>query len=270
MSLFLVASPIGNLKDITLRALETLKNADFIYCEDTRISQKLLLHYEIKANLRSFHKHSPKSKLDEILDLLKSDKNIAYLSDAGMPCISDPGFDLVSLAIENNIQYSIIPGASALTCAYAASTFENTKFTFVGFLDRNNFKSEIESIKNIDNPIIIYESPHRIEKLLKEILNILGDRKVTIAREISKIHESFLHGNLSDIIIHNEIQNPKGEFVIVLDGTKKENKNLSEDEIIKIAKKRLEEGEKISKIAKELSKMSSLSRNEIYKKLSLE
>ncbi len=268
MSLYLVASPIGNLKDISIRALETLEEADVIFCEDTRVSGNLLKHFDIKKKLTSYHEHSPKSKLDEILSLLKEDKDIAYLSDAGMPCISDPGKELVKLAIANNIEYTIIPGASAVVSAYAASNFDNNRFTFVGFLDRNNFKNELLELKNINNPIVIYEAPHRVAKLLKECLNVLGDRKITVAREITKLHESFLHGNVSEIIEHEEIKNPKGEFVIVIDGNNEEEKNLSNEDILNIGRKRLEDGEKLSSIAKDLAKISELSRNEIYIKLS--
>ncbi len=270
MALYLVGSPIGNLKDITLRALENLENADFIYCEDTRVSQKLLLHYKIKKPLFSYHKHSTESKLKEILKLLQEGNDIAYLSDAGMPCISDPGKDLIKLAIENNIYYSIIPGVSASITAYAASSFDNNRFTFIGFLDRNNYKKELENLKNIENPIIIYEAPHRIEKLLVEVLNTLGDRNITVAREITKVYESFLHGKTSEIIEHREIKNPKGEFVLIIEGSSQNEKELSKEEIIEIAKKRLNEGEKISLIAKEMAKLGSLSRNEIYKILSEE
>ncbi len=268
MALYLVASPIGNLKDITLRALECLENADYVYCEDTRVSQKLLSHYNIKSNLKSYHEHSDISKLEEILKLLKDGKEVAYLSDAGMPCISDPGKDLVNLAIKNGVEYSIISGASAGISAYAVSTFDSKKFTFVGFLDRNNFKNELENLKSIEHPILIYESPHRVEKLLKEILTVFGDRKISIAREISKIHESFLHGNISELINHDEIKNPRGEFVLVVEGNTRQEKTLSREEIIKIAKQRLKDGEKISLIAKEMAKTGEVSRNEIYKILS--
>ncbi len=266
--LYLVATPIGNLKDISLRALETLESADYIFCEDTRVSGKLLKHYDIKNKLSSYHEHSSKTKLDEILNLLKENKTIAYISDAGMPCISDPGKELVKLAIENNIEYTIIPGASAVVSAYAISNLANKRFSFVGFLDRNKFKSELAELKNINHPIIIYEAPHRVAKLLTEILNILGDRKITIARELSKLHESFLHGNVSEILEHDQIKNPKGEFVLVLEGCQQSEENLANEEILKLAQKRLAYGEKLSAIAKDLAKMGNLTRNDIYKALS--
>ncbi len=266
--LYLVASPIGNLKDISIRALETLEYVDFIYCEDTRVSGKLLKHYDIKNKLNSYHEHSTQAKIDEILNLLKNNKNIAYLSDAGMPCISDPGKELVKLAIENNIKYTIIPGASAVVSAYAISHLDNKRFSFVGFLDRNKFKEELSELQNLTHPIIIYEAPHRVAKLLKEILNILGDRKITVAREISKLHESFLHGKVSQIIEHEEINNPKGEFVLVLEGNHQIEEDLCDEDILKIGQKRLENGEKLSVIAKDLAKMGKMSRNDIYKKLS--
>ncbi len=268
MPLYLVATPIGNLKDISLRALEILENADVIYCEDTRVSGKLLSHYKIKARLSSYHEHSPESKLSEILSLLKEDKKIAYISDAGMPCISDPGKNLVKLAIENGFEYSIIPGASAVVSAFAISPFEDKRFTFAGFLDRKNFKKELDSLKNFKHPIILYESPHRIEKLLLEILNTLGDRKITVARELTKLHESFIHAKVSEVLKEEEIKHPRGEFVIVIDGNHKEAEELSNEDILKIAIKRIEDGEKLSSVAKELSKMGKMSRNDIYKTLS--
>ncbi len=267
--LYLVASPIGNLKDISLRALETLENVDFVYCEDTRVSGKLLSHYKIKAKINSYHEHSSKNKIDEILALLKEGKDIAYLSDAGMPCISDPGKELVKLAIEYQIDYTIISGASAAASAYAISNFDEGRFVFMGFLDRNNYSSELENIRGINYPLVIYESPHRVEKLLQEILRVLGDRKVSIAREISKLHESFLHARVSELLEHPEIKHPKGEFVVVLEGSSEEKETeLSDEDIIKIGKKRLADGEKLSSLAKDLSKMGRMSRNEIYKKLS--
>ncbi len=266
--LYLVATPIGNLKDISIRALETLENADYIFCEDTRVSGKLLKHYNIKSKLDSYHEHSSKSKLDEILALLKENKTIAYLSDAGMPCISDPGKELVKLAIEHHIDYTIIPGASAVVSAYAISNIDYNKFSFVGFLDRNKFKEELSELKNIKYPIIIYEAPHRIAKLLNEILNILGDRKITIAREITKLHESFLHGKVSQILAHEEVKKPKGEFVLVIEGNNQIEEDLCDEDILKIGKKRLEHGEKLSVVAKELAKIGSMSRNDIYRKLS--
>ncbi len=268
MPLYLVASPIGNLKDISYRAIDTLQHADYIYCEDTRVSSKLLSHYNIKSKLNSYHQHSSKQKLDEILLHLKNKENIAYLSDAGMPCISDPGKELVKLAIENQIEYTIIAGASAGVCAFAISQFMDSRFYFVGFLDRKKIQTELETFKNINVPIVVYESPHRIQNLLSEVLKILGDRKITIAREITKLYESFLHGKISELLEHDEIKNPKGEFVIVIEASKFEEINLSDDELINLAKKRLENGEKLSKISKELSKLGNLSRNEIYKILS--
>lgn len=268
MALYLVASPIGNLKDISLRALETLEQADLIYCEDTRISAKLLSHYKIKASLRSYHEHSPEAKRSEILSLLQGGKDIAYLSDAGMPCISDPGKELVKLAAEHGIKYTVIPGASAAVCAFAVSGMDETRFTFAGFLDRNRLRTELEALKDLKHPVIFYESPHRIQTLLQEMLAVLGNRKLSIARELSKLHESFLHGKISELLDHEEIKNPKGEFALVVEGNHEDAPSLSDEEILKIGRKRLEGGEKLSAIAKELAKMGSLSRAEIYKELS--
>ncbi|MDO4773073.1 MAG: 16S rRNA (cytidine(1402)-2'-O)-methyltransferase [Bacillota bacterium] len=268
MALYLVASPIGNLKDISLRALETLERADLIYCEDTRVSAKLLSHYKIKASLRSYHEHSPEAKRSEILSLLRDGKDIAYLSDAGMPCISDPGKELVKLAVEHDIEYTVIPGASAAVCAFALSGMDEARFTFAGFLDRNRVRAELEALKDLTHPVIFYESPHRVQALLEEMLAVLGDRRISIARELSKLHESVLHGTIGELLEHEEIRNPKGEFALVVEGSRAEALILSDQDILKIGRKRLEDGEKLSAIAKELAKMGSLSRAEIYKELS--
>lgn len=270
MGLFLVASPIGNLKDITLRALEVLERADLIYCEDTRVSSKLLSHYGIKTGLRSYHEHSPKQVLDEILSLLKEGKELCYLSDAGMPCISDPGKALVRLAIEHGLDYSILPGANAALSAFAISEFDSKRFSFGGFLERNSYRKELEEWKSLRHPIILYEAPHRIKTLLSEILEVLGDRRITVVRELTKIHESVLHDRVSALLEHEEILHPRGEFVLVIEGSREAKALLSSEDLLRIGKKRLEEGEKLSQIAKDLSKLGGMDRSEIYKELSKE
>lgn len=263
MPLFLVGTPIGNLGDITFRALETLKNSNIIYCEDTRVSSKLLSHFEIRKPLKSFHVHSKESVLEEITQNLESGLNISYISDAGMPCISDPGKELVILAIEKGFQYTVIPGPSALDTAYAGSMFQDTSFLFVGFTNKKNRIKQLESLKNQIVPMIFYESPHRVKQSIEDMLNIFGNRKITIARELTKIHESYIHTDIKSAIKHEEVKNARGEFVLVVEGAPLTKENLSRENIFKIAKERFESGEKISNIAKEMAN-EEVKRQEIY------
>ncbi len=265
MKLYLVPTPIGNLSDITFRAVEVLKSVDYIACEDTRVSGKLLMNYGIKAKLISHYVHNEKKSCEKIIELIKSGSSVAYISDAGMPAISDPGKALVLKAIKNNLDYTILPGASASTCAYAASKFEDGEFYFVGFVDRKNRKSKLDELSHIKAPIIFYESPHRIEKFLDDLLEVFGDRDISVLREISKMYESYIHGSISELLLNEEIKNPKGEFVVVVDKYIEKEVEFSDEEIISIAKNRLNDGEKLSDIAKDLSKITKYKKNEIYK-----
>ncbi len=268
MPLYLVATPIGNLGDITIRALDVLRESDLIYCEDTRVSAKLLSHYDIKKPLRSYHVHSPEGVIKSILKELELGKNISYVSDAGLPCISDPGKKLVLMAVENGIEYTVVPGPSAVDTAYAGSIFLDKEFVFVGFPDKKNRKKQFEELKNLQFPMVFYESPHRVEAVLRDMLSIFGNRKVSVGRELTKFYETYIHSDLESILEDSNIREPRGEFVIVLEGYKKQDVSLSSEEIFQLAKARLEAGEKISKIAKELSAKGKLSRQEIYVRLS--
>ena len=221
--LYLVPTPIGNMEDITLRALEILKMVDIIYAEDTRETLSLLKYYKIKKQIQSCHKYSEMKNKDKIIQILKSGKNIAYVTDRGTPLISDPGNVIVSNCIENNIDVISLPGPNALLPAINMSGLSNEKFLFYGFLNskKSIAKKELEKIKDIEYSIIFYESPFRIFETLNNIKDIFGDRMVAIVREISKIHEEVIRDTISNIL--NNYDKFKGEIVIVVEGLKKTN-----------------------------------------------
>ncbi len=263
--LYLIPTPIGNLGDITDRALEVLREVDCVACEDTRISGKLLNYFDIKKPLIKHHKHNEKSSAEQIIALVKEGKDIAYISDAGMPAISDPGKKLVKSAIQEDVEYSVLPGASAVVTAYAASMFDSNEFYFVGFIDRKKRREKLCKLQHIEAPIICYEAPHRVLDFLKDIRDVFGIRKISVLRELSKIHETYIHSTTEDILTHKDIVNPRGEFVIIIEGYVEKAISLSNDDILSLAKEMLKNGEKKSTIAKALAKKSdTISRNEIY------
>ena len=221
--LYFVATPIGNLGDISLRALETLKSVDVIACEDTRVSIKLLNHYQIKKQLISYHKFNEKVSAKGILNLLKEGKNVAVISDSGMPCISDPGSTLVDLLVSENQPYTVIPGANAGLCALILSGFNAKKFTFVGFLSENKKEKiiQIEDVKNFFGSLIIYVSPHNLLKDLSFLYDVLGDRKVCLVCEITKMFEKKYYFSLNNI---PELE-IKGEYVLIVEGASIDKQN---------------------------------------------
>lgn len=266
--LYLVATPIGNLEDITLRAIRILKEVDIIAAEDTRHTLGLLNHLKIKKTLISYYKETEKMKSEVLINRLLEGKNIALVSDAGTPIISDPGEEIVRQCIKYDIEIIPIPGACAFLNALICSGFRTNEFTFVGFLSANkkDKKSKLMEIKNENKTIILYEAPHKIIDTLECILEILGDRKIVLAREITKIHEEFIRGKVSEVL--NTINDIRGEFVILIEGTEKidETKeflnSLTLDEHYKYyLNKKLEKKEIIKKIAKD----RNTNKNEIYK-----
>ena len=265
--LYLVATPIGNLEDITLRALRILKEVDIIAAEDTRNTLKLLNHFEIKKPLISNHRHNEDDREDVLINKLKEGKNIAVVSDAGTPGISDPGEVIVKKAIEENIEVIPIPGACAAINALIASGLDTKEFTFFGFLPLNKKlrKEKLEEIKNESKTSIIYEAPHKIKDSLKDLKTVIGNRKVVLAREITKIHEEFIRGNIDDVI--DKCDDLKGEMILLIDGGEKEIlenvlNNLSLEEHYNVYEKQgLDKKEIIKKIAKD----RGVNKNEIYK-----
>lgn len=271
--LFLVATPIGNLKDITLRALETLEKVDLIAAEDTRQSLKLLNHFNIKRPLISYHKHNEKDKSELLIQKLKNGENIALVSDAGTPGISDPGSVIIRRCIEEGIDFEVLPGATALTTALIYSGMDTSQFLFVGFLPKGekDRKSFLQSIKDRMETIIIYEAPHRLINTLKALIDILGNRSVSICRELTKIHEEILRFTIEESIAYYSNVNIKGEFVIILEGKNKkelleeESKRWAhlsiEDHIKMYIDKGLNKKEAVKKVAKD----RSICKSKIYR-----
>lgn len=215
--LSLVATPIGNLKDITLRAIETLKMADLIVAEDTRTTGHLLKHFEISTPMRSFHAHNEHDLVDQLVQTMRQGNHIALVSDAGTPGISDPGFLLARACIENELEIEVIPGPTAFVPALLLSGMPIHEFTFVGFLPlKKGRKKRLEEIATFNQTIVLYESPHRLVKTLEQIILYLGDRQMSISREITKKFEETIRGKASEVLAHFKSRAPKGEFVLVI------------------------------------------------------
>lgn len=215
--LFVVATPIGNLQDISFRAVETLKKVNCIFAEDTRTSKKLINHYDIDTKLYSYHDHSSEKEIARLLDILKDHKDVALISDAGTPTISDPGYSLIRQCINEGIDVIPIPGASALTAAISASGLPSDAFAFIGFLPtKKGRKKKISSLENLDMTIVLFESPHRLIKTLNQLKEALGERPIVVARELTKLYEEIIRGNFSTAIEFFEAKKIKGEIVIMI------------------------------------------------------
>ncbi len=230
-TLYLCATPIGNLSDVTLRLLEVLKSVDLIACEDTRQTLKLLNHFEIHKPLTSYHEHNKMEKGEYIISLLKEGKNIALVSDAGTPAISDPGEDLVRLCIENDILVTSLPGPVAGINALILSGLPTKRFSFEGFLSVNkrHRKEHLDSVKQDTRTLIFYEAPHKLKTTLSDMLQVFGpERKIALVRELTKLHEEVLRFTLSDAVSYFEENNPRGEYVVIVDGATEE---IKEDEL---------------------------------------
>ena len=268
--LYLVATPIGNLEDITIRAINTLKNVDLIAAEDTRHTLKLLNHLNISKPLTSYYKEIEKQKREVIIDKILEGKNVAIVSDAGTPGISDPGEAIVKLAIENEIDVIPIPGPVAGISALICSGLSTKEFTFIGFLPTNKREKQevLENIKLDKKTIILYEAPHKLKNTLEEIKKILGNRNIVLAREMTKIHEEFIRNSL-DYIIEN-LEEPRGEYVIVIEGSNIDKNEIQKENLNKIS---LEEhytfyenlGMDKKEIIKQIAKDRNMIKNEIYK-----
>lgn len=271
--LFIVGTPIGNIKDITIRALETLKEVDLILAEDTRQTLKLLNHYEISKKQISYHRHNEAEKINQVIKLLDDGNNIALVSDAGMPCVSDPGYLLVIELVKKGYEIEVIPGVTALITAVVKSGIDTTRFSFEGFLSVNKKqrKERLLEVKDDKRTLIFYEAPHKIVNTLKDVLSILGDRNICIARELTKVYEEHLRGTVTDILKHFENTPPKGEMVLIIEGkTEKELKEEKEAELLNITEeelliKYLEEGLSRKDAVKRVAKEKNRDKNEIYK-----
>ena len=267
--LYIVATPIGNLDDITYRAVKVLNAVDLIAAEDTRHTLKLLNHLEISKPLMSYYKETEKVKAKIIIDKLKEGKNVAVVSDAGTPGISDPGFEVIKEAIKENIVVIPIPGACAAINSLICSGLDTRQFLFVGFLSAKakEKKDKLNELNNVQSTLIFYEAPHKIDETLKCMFNIFGDREISIGREMTKIHEEFIRGKISEVMEKIE---PKGEMVIIVEGAEKSESDIARDSRNEMT---LEEhyayyerqGFEKKEIIKMIAKDRGVNKNEIYK-----
>ena len=268
--LYVVGTPIGNLSDFSPRAIETLASVDFIAAEDTRVTLKLLNHFEIKKPMVSYFEHNRRERGEIILERIKSGENCAIVTDAGMPAISDPGEDLVDLCLSNGITVESVPGPTAFATAVAMSGLPSGRFTFEGFLSVNkpSRREHLEEIVSERRTMVFYEAPHKLTATLKDLYKYLGDRRIALIKELTKIHETVERTTLSEACEKYSAQTPKGEFVIVIEGsTEPKQKEVSLDEAVALAKGLVESGMTINDAAKEIAKETKLKKGDIYKAL---
>ncbi len=265
--LYLVATPIGNLSEMSPRAIETLQNADIIACEDTRVTGKLLSFFNIKKPLVSLREHNEVSEAGKLITRILAGEKVAYASDAGYPCISDPGAKLVQLALQNGINVSTISGPNAGLNALVASGLDTSHFYFHGFLNAKESvaRNELQEIIKRKETIILYEAPHRIMKTLNMLFEILGDRQVCLARELTKQHEEFIRGPLSELV-ELDPTTLKGEMVLIVEGRKDEVKpDLNNEEIYQMVKNFVGMGMSTKDAIKRVSEITEISKNQVYK-----
>ncbi len=268
-TIYLVATPIGNLQDMTFRAVQTLKEVDLIAAEDTRHTLQLLNYFEVSKPMISYHRHNEEVKTEELIHEVIAGKNIAIVTDAGTPGISDPGEEIVKAAIQNQIEIIPIPGACALVNSLIVSGISTKEFSFYGFLPLNkkNRKEVFSKIAKENKTVILYEAPHKLQKTLEDILKLIGDISICVVRELTKIHEEKIYGKISEVI--EKCKEPKGEFVIILDLNKNE-----DTEEVNFEKMTLQEhylfyeklGLNKKEIIKQIAKDRNVPKNEIYQK----
>ncbi len=267
--LFVVGTPIGNLGDISPRGLETLQNADFIAAEDTRVTLKLLNRFGIKKEMVSYFEHNKGIKDGYILDRICAGETCALVSDAGMPAISDPGEDLVRKARELGVEVESVPGPSAVITALAISGMPSKRFCFEGFLSANKGerKRHLEELSAETRTMLFYEAPHKLISTLKDMLEILGDRKIALVKELTKIHENVFLTTFSQALAHYEQNPPKGEFVLIVKGKAEEKQTFTLEDGVRLAKGLMEKGEPPSLAAKEAAKITGIKKSEIYREI---
>lgn len=265
--LYLVPTPIGNLEDITIRAKKVLQSADYIAAEDTRTSGILLEKIGVHNHMLSFHKYNSKQRAPELIKLMQEGAVIAEISDAGMPVISDPGYELVQECIKNDIPVVPLPGASAFTTALIASGFDAQPFTYYGFLPRKagEQKPFFEQMNEARATSIFYEAPHRLVKTLKNMATVFdSNRQIVAARELTKIHEEFVRGTITELNDYFEENAPRGEFVILVSPNAKKQEQLSWDELIALVDQRVQLGDSKKVAIKEVAQANNVSKNELY------
>lgn len=269
--LYIVGTPIGNLKDITLRAIDTLNYVDIILAEDTRNTLKLLTHFNISKPIISYHRHNEEKKLEEVVKLLDEGKNIALVSDAGMPIISDPGKPLIIFLNKNGYKCEVIPGVTAITTAAVVTSLDTSRFSFEGFLSikKKQRKLRLEEIKKDVRTLIFYEAPHKLLHTLSDMYEVFGNRNITIARELTKIYEECINTNILDAIKTIQDNGIKGEIVLLIEGyIKSEEDCASENEKIDIEvelKNYISKGFTKKDAIKEVADKYNLNKNEVYK-----
>ncbi|KRM92551.1 hypothetical protein FC87_GL000163 [Fructilactobacillus florum DSM 22689 = JCM 16035] len=270
-TLYLVPTPIGNLEDITLRALRILKLVDLIAAEDTRNTQKLLNHFEIKTKQISFHEHNATTRTPELIQKLKMGQTIAQVSDAGMPSISDPGQDLVQQCLTHQIPVVSLPGANAGLTSLIASGLPAQPFMFYGFLKRKprEQRTELQHLQSITATLIFYEAPHRLKQTLKQLLQVLGDRDAALGRELTKRHEEYVRGTLSELVVWSEATNIRGEFVILVAGNSNQEPDQPVNPMAKLTLRAqvqalINHGAKPNEAIKQVAKLNQVVRQDVY------
>ena len=267
--LYIVATPIGNLEDITLRALRVLKEVHVIAAEDTRHTQTLLDHYGITTPLTSYHEHNERSKVRSLIERLARGENIALVSDAGTPAISDPGYRLVGAAIREKLTVVPIPGASAALAVLSASGLPSDRFTFEGFLpaSKQERKNKLQALKGETRTMIFYEAPHRLKESLEDLLEIFGDREISIGREVSKLHEEFLRGAVSAILLELAERGVKGELTLVVHGAMAAEFEIAEDQLKAEIGRLIAAGSGAKEIAELIGGRYGLAKREVYRRV---
>ncbi|ACC80945.1 16S rRNA (cytidine(1402)-2'-O)-methyltransferase [Nostoc punctiforme] len=266
-TLYVVGTPIGNLEDITFRAVRILQTVDIIAAEDTRHTGKLLQHFQVKTPQVSYHEHNRTSRIPELLEHLINNKAIALVSDAGMPGISDPGYELVKACIEAGISVVPIPGASAAITALSASGLPTDRFVFEGFLPAKTQQRQehLESLQTESRTLIFYESPHRLRDTLQDLAQVWGsDRQIVLGRELTKLYEEFWRGTIAEAIAHYSQREPQGEYTLVVAGIPASQPQLTEEELKAELKLLISQGISRSQASRQLAKFTSLPRRQLY------
>lgn len=265
---YVIGTPIGNLGDITLRQLDTLSEVDFICAEDTRVTLKLLNHYEIKKPLVSFHEHSSKADAQRIIDRILSGENCGIVTDAGMPCISDPGEVLVRMCAENNIEVRVIPGPTAVASAVAVSGLSTRRFTFEGFLPvaKKERAERLEKLRNETAVMVFYEAPHKLRQTLDDLSRFFGaERKISLCRELTKLHEEVLRMNLGEAVEYYGVKEPKGEYVLVLEGASENTgEAVTVEQALEQVRRLVEMGDRPVDACKAVAKECGFRKSELY------
>ncbi len=266
--LYIVGTPIGNLSDFSPRAVETLQKVDFIAAEDTRVSLKLLTHFGIQKPLISYHEHNLRERGEYILSRIENGESCAIVTDAGMPCISDPGEDLVRLCAQRGIEMHVVPSPTAAMSALAISGLPTSRFSFEGFLSvtKKQRREHLDEVKYFRRTLIFYEAPHKLVYTLTDMLEAFGDRRIALCRELTKIHEEVLRGTISEMIEYYKEKSPKGEYVLIIEGASEEKttEEITLEKACEMAERLISDGRKASDACKEIAKLTGFAKSEIY------